>query len=95
MSIEEQMLFINRNECPICQNGPRKAYVDTGNKRRSLMMHLTHSKDITHKLWKHVYYKEIFKHGGSQYRNIKIDEDMIKDAITKTFGEEWIHKMWT
>jgi hypothetical protein len=78
--------YIERNECPICQNGPRKAQI---NPRRALQEHLRSAPNAAHTMWRRQHYAQHFKHGGAKTLAAEVTGEDVVAAVRYAFGEQW------
>jgi hypothetical protein len=90
MASQSDIEYIQRAECPLCKNGPRKGSV---NPRRALQEHLRSSTDPAHSLWRQQWYTHHFRHGGAKVPPPRITAERIVYAIRNAFGEEWSSKV--
>lgn len=80
--------LIARDICPVCMV-PRRGRL---NPRRALQEHIRASKDPAHIMWRGAHYNHHFKRGGDMYTR-RVDECTIKDAVRRSFGEEWSQRV--
>jgi hypothetical protein len=85
-NMDSDALFIERNECPLCKNGPRKGKI---NPRRALQEHLRSSTDPAHLMWKHQHYAHHFKHGGARTTAAEVTAESVIEAVKFAFGAKW------
>ena len=88
MSTESDDAKLQQNICPVC-NIARKGHA---NKRRALQEHLRRSKDVSHIMWYQAEYRKHFTHGGDRTAE-QVNEDTVREAMYKAFGEEWVKRV--
>jgi hypothetical protein len=73
--------YIDRHECPLCQNGPRKSSTTHG-ARKALIEHMRTSKRLDHLIWRQKFYKDFFPQGGDRTTPIAA-ADLLKAMIAR------------
>jgi hypothetical protein len=77
---------IAHHQCPVCHYGAKTSCM---NARKALQEHIRRSSDPLHRMWREVFYRKYYPHGGNMITNREPCADDIITAIKRVYGDQW------